>query len=244
MIASYRVGDYQAAEAHILLQSRLHKISDPKERTIILLHGRTWTAREIQQTPTLAVLMDKLVRNGYTGLSIDAGQGDTWGNTASETAVGNAITWAKGSGNITDPTKKVVLLGHSMGGFVGFNYAKNHSSDIAGIIGGAPGTNLARWYNDATYGPAVNTAYSGNYAVNSVGRDPILYAGSFPSIPTKLYSVADDSFIPPAEVQAFHDSLPSGNQKSLVALPNGGHQDFWDRIDVTNLLDWLNNLAW
>lgn len=244
MAAAYTVGAYQAGEAQVALR---HKYAKPADKTpvIIACHGRSWTALEIQQTVTLMALAGWLVEHGKLGvLSIDAGAGDTWGNAASETALGNAITWVKGANGFADPAKKVVLLGHSMGGLVVLNYAKNHPADVAGVIGGAPATNLARWHADATYGASVDAAYGANYAVNAAGRDPILYAGSFPAIPTRLYSVADDTFIPPAEVQTFHDALPAGNAKSLVALPNGGHQDFWDRIDAPELLRWIKALAY
>lgn len=241
MSSLYQTGIYQAVEAQVGVRGKTASARTP---VIIVCHGRSWSATEIFLTPTLMAFCNWLSQHGYGVLSIDAGQGDTWGNQASETALGNAITWLKGANGFADQSKKVVLLGHSMGGLVTLNYAKNHPTDVAGVIGGAPATNLARWHADATYGASVDTAYGGNYTTNAAGRDPILYAGSFPSIPTRFYSCLDDTLIPTSEIQTFMSALPSGSNTSLVQFATGGHQSFWDQINMNELWLWLKTLSW
>lgn len=238
---SLRKDEYQVGETSVVVRGRLD--SAARTRAIVLCHGRSYDADEIELFPDLDMLCSFLAEHGYGVYSINAGGTDTWGNDAAITAVGNAISWLRGANGFANAAEKVLLMGHSMGGLVALNYAHNHPGDVAAIIGGAIATDLDYWHNDPTYGAGVDTAYGGNYAVNSVDHDPVHdYVAGFP-IPTRLYGAVDDPLIPNAQLHTFYDQLPAGSKAGMFDLPSGGHTAFWGQIDQFELLSWAHGLA-
>lgn len=244
MSARYEVGKYQANEAQILFRGRLDR--QATARPIIFLHGRSYTAEAPHVIPSLHKLLDFLSDHGYGALSIDAGGQNTWGSNQSgfdsQTALSNAIAWVRGVNGFASAGAKVLLLTHSMGFFVAHKYAIDHPTDVAGIVGGNPGTNLARWHNDAAYTAGIDSAFGGNYAANAVGFDPILVASSM-TRPVRCYTTLDDDTVPTSEVDAYIAACGASNKES-IHLASGGHTQFWDGVDRVALLAWLDTLTW
>lgn len=229
---------YQAGEGCLLTRGRLAK---PADKLIVICHGRTtlpakqhclqWAQNALGGPPHVQFLAE----HGFAVLSIDAGGGLTWGNAASQTALGNAIAWARAQG-FCSPTAKVLLLGYSMGGAVALNYAKDHPTVVAGVIGEAPTVDLDGMYPG--FAAEMDAAYGGSYAANGASRSPMRFAAAL-AVPIRLYSGVDDATVPNAMVHAFHDALTV--EKQVIDLP-GGHTGFWGYIDQRDLLGWVGSL--
>lgn len=246
--STYTQGVYQAGEGQISVRGRFAK--DKKDRLIIGCHGRTPSATAGQACLQFAQgslgagpHWNYLVEHGYgySILGIDAGGNLSWGNPASETAVGNAITWAKGAG-WADPNAKVVLLGYSMGGGVAANYALNHPNNVAGLILEAPGLDFDYFYANG-YAAELDAAYSGNYTANGKVRSPLSFASSF-NFPVRMYTALDDTVVPSSVVHNFYNAMPATADKKITDLPGGGHTAFWDLIDNASLVAWLDSLTY
>lgn len=235
--SQFAIGRYTPSEGSLLHRGR--RSVDATDRLVLVCHGRTPSSTYgcLQWAQMADFWPMLLADNGYTVLAIDSGGNLTWGNDTSITAAVNAVAWARGAG-VCHPTKKVAVVGYSMGGLEAFNYATGHTSDVAGVVGFAPATDIDYFHPDSTYGPEIDTAYPSGYT----GHSPIGYASSF-TLPVRLYHAVDDATIPIAQTRTFRDTLGSSN-KSLTEISQGGHAAFWGRFDQYGLLNWLNSLAY
>lgn len=242
----FAVGRYLPSEGSLVHRGKF--AVDGQDKLVLVCHGRTPLAQYgcLQWAQMADFWPMLLADSGYTVLAIDSGGDLTWGNGISIRAGVNAIAWARGAG-VCHPTKKVAIVGYSMGGLEAFNLAAGKAPDsgsaldpaqVAGLALFAPATDIDYFYPDATYGPEIDTAYATGYA----GYSPIGYAPSVQA-PVRMYHAVDDATIPLAQSQAMLAALGS-KDKTLVQIDQGGHAAFWGRFDQLALLRWLNGLAW
>lgn len=123
---------------------------DGTEPVVIALHGHGGLAlSNAPGSPYFAYQLYELARAGYIVVAIDQGGTGGWASPIVETIVSNCITWATSPrtdpdfvGGLGGRTGQVFLWGYSMGGCLAISYAKNHQSQISGVVAYAPAVDM------------------------------------------------------------------------------------------------------
>lgn len=221
-----------------------HRLSKPgKDKLIVISHGRTpaqpqfQACLQFQQTAVVYAKLDRLLAAGYAIICVDNMGNLTYGNDAAINSLDKAIDWART--NWAHPTARVVVMGYSMGGIPTAYYAKNNPNKVAGMLGFAPALDLAWLASDPAYSAEVAAAYPGGIPA---GRDPFTFAATFDK-PVKLFHAVDDAAIPYTKTRQWYRDIASPS-KSYTQWADGGHSNFWDKLDPSELIGWLGGLDW
>lgn len=151
----------------------------------------------------------------------------TWGNDASVATLDAAITYAQSLPELQMAPGPVVLIGASMGHVLACNYALQHPTKVAGIIGLAGASDIDYHYANG-YAVNIDAAYGGSWANNGklpVSHNPIDFADQL-MMPHAYWYADDDTTVPPTGVGS-HVPFQSKYGGSTVAysMGTGGHSD-------------------
>lgn len=225
-----RSGKYQASEAEALL---LPRNWDPAAQAtnpagVIVTHGRGVGFSQMVTPGYAERIAIALADAGIPVLCIDAGGTVTWGNDASLTAVGNAITRLQ-SAAVGAGLSGTHLMGYSMGGLVVLNYARAHSAQIKTISLIAPVVDLVYSHDtQGAYSAEQQTAFglgAGSFAGVGIitSHDPMQNTGAHASgPPVRMWRASDDTVATTARQDAFMTALGSnGVTTDLGAVGHG-----------------------
>ena len=231
----YGTSLYQSGEASLLIY-RKDTLFNGTAKGILAFHGHgasaaVFTPEATGNTFAIGTHAAALAEAGYIVASIDAGGGVAWGNSAAMTAVTNAYDWL--TSTVGAATGKVGLLGWSMGGLTALNWAKSNKPKVATCYLFAPATDLDYFHDNATYTAEIDAAYGGNYAINSVGYNPIDDASTFTNagIPMRLLHGTADAMVPPAQTTTYVAAVNDSEVTEKV-LTGAGHTGQFGYISV------------
>lgn len=214
----------------ISVDKRLFSIpsgTNPKNRGGIL-HAHGWNPggsnNAVQFLPggSLGDTITRLANYGFANLGGDLGGDSTWGNPTGVTAVGTYLTAIRA--NYAHATKKIGLVGYSMGSMNVLNYARANLANIGAICLQIPVVNGedVRSNNRAGAQAAFELAWVNNagWQAARATSNPVEYAAQLSSIPILIYYSTNDPTAIPAEIMAF--AATHGNCV-LVSLGAIGH---------------------
>ena len=181
--------DVATGETHAHAYRREYAF-DNTYRGVILCHGGGTTEKYLAGT-SADVVRDSLryvvltdgagtPPNRYTILGSKQSSGVapwelfSWGNANSSAMVGDALTYLQAA--VAAKSGKVALIGHSMGFLVACNWARDHASSVAGIIGINPACDLS-WFR------GTDNRHDFKCSVSSINtaRTVITLGGAMPS---------------------------------------------------------------
>ncbi len=199
-------------------------------------HGAGGSAADLATNDADSVAWwQPLINAGLIMFASDAA-GNNWGNTAGLTAYAAHLTRLRSTYNILG----IVILAGSMGGFSSLLCAINGTySDLLGMYLVYPGCSLANiWNNGFGQSPdlsgSIASAYGisngSQYAANTSGHDPLLYAASsFPRVPYRFIHSYSDVTIPRVEntdaLQTLLRTRSPGVSESDTVTSTGVHGD-------------------
>lgn len=153
-----------------------------------------------------------------------------WGNDASQTDIGNAIT--RLAAQTGAPSTKVCLVGVSMGGLTALRYAINNPTKVACVVGIIPLTNLVYMYENNVGGSQAEIATA--WGVTAPAALPtnadIQSQADLLTVPTKLYYSGSDATIRPVDTTGFASA--AGTPITPVNVGTLGHSE--DTIGQVN----------
>lgn len=238
---SWGQGRYLAGEGELFITSRIHRLGETGRLGIIALHGRganglTWSPGWSGGDHVAELANDFII------LSPDAGGTLTWGNNTAMSAIDAAYTYLRGTLGANGSTK-IGLMGWSMGGLNALNWLKRNPEKVACTWLWSPMTNLGAAQAGA-YTAEINTAYSGNYATNSVGHDPIVDAADYQGLGRiHLCHATNDSTI---NVTQSRDWVAAVNDPNvdLAETNTGGHTGLFTSWPTVDTLTYFREGAW
>lgn len=175
-------------------------------------------------TGETGIMMRKLGAQ-FPTMSIHAGGIDTFGNDTAVNSIDAALAAMRANWK---HTKKVVLMGLSMGFCDLMAWAQRHPDQVAGAVGCVGLTDLTeQWTANRDLGGGVmgtatiNAAYGGAYSPVTHGptRSPMEFTASLPFPVTYFYGTAD-ALIPTA-TSLQYGALPNVTEFSLGAVAHG-----------------------
>lgn len=239
-VSNFGVGRYRASEKDLQVYSKGARPGNAA-RVILALHGSGGDALQFNLNQNPGGHVQALADAGFYVVSIDAGGSTTWGNDTAMQAITDAYNYAiasLGSG------AKVGILGWSMGGMNALNWLKRNPAKVSRMLLGAPASDLGAEHADATFTAAIDTAYANNYAVNSVGHDPILEPVTFRGLArTKIYHAQDDATIAVTRSRAFVAAV-ADPAIDLVETAVGGHLGVWSPYPTADTVAYFQAAAW
>lgn len=140
----------------------------------------------------------------------------------------------------------VGVVGESMGGGLALNWVKRNAAKVGGVVLFCPVTDLdyAHTNIDAS---GTNTAYGGNYAVNSVGHNPIVDAAAVGALGIPILIVHGDAdvTVPIAQSQAYVAAANVGGNHNvtLLTVPGAVHATAQGISPTTTLQFFQEHLA-
>lgn len=170
------------------------------------------------------IMLNKLGKQ-FPTLSVNAGGTDTFGNDVAINSIDAALTamrarWLH--------TRKVVLVGLSMGFCDLMAWAQAHPNAVAGVVGCVGLTDLTeQWTTNRDLGggvfakPVIDAAYGGAYvpATHGPTHSPMEFTANMPFPVTYFYGTAD-ALIPTASSLQY-DALPNVTAYDLGAVAHG-----------------------
>jgi hypothetical protein len=165
-----------------------------------------------------------LVGAGYL-IAESADNGNSWGNSASLATKRELITLLRDDYGLLN----LGLWGQSAGGILSLLLASSLGVSgvrVKGFLGTFPACDLDDMHGGAL-SASIDTAYGGNYAVNSVGHNPIARAASsFTGIGMRFYASPDDTVVAKtANSDAMATHLGIYPAEKEVVLCSGEHGD-------------------
>jgi predicted alpha/beta hydrolase family esterase len=162
-----------------------------------------------------------------------------WGNPASQTKMGDSVSYLQGTGGAK--TGKVLMVAASMGALATLNYARANPTKVAALALIVPATHLDYIHdNNATYTAAIETAYGGAVAyeaaqaANDPGQHAAAYSGLFPMC---MWRASNDTTV----FTAKQDEFAAASGCTVVNLGAVGHTD--QTVDVTAVAAFLRTYA-
>lgn len=220
-------------ERATLITHRLHKY-DGSKRAVILLPGHNGDATTVMAFAAFIegnqVLGDvaAAIRACLPALAIDAGGGQTFGNDAAITRIGEAVDWIASSG--FGKADKVILAGTSMGSIAAVNYATRNPAKVKALALFYPAMDL-QYTHDNAQTAEVNAAYGSLAAFDAAKAShsgiPQAAAGSLGQIPIKGWHSTPDNTVGPNAWSDFKTALAAAGSPAPGDhdLGNVGHGD-------------------
>lgn len=148
----------------------------------------------------------------FPTMSVNAGGTNTFGNDTARNSITATLAAYR---SMYKHTKKVVLVGLSMGFCDLMSWAQAHPTEVAGVVGCVGLADLdEQWNANRDLGgvfaqPTINAAYGGAYSTTTHGptRSAMQFAGSMP-FPIKYFYSNGDELIPRTRSEAF-SALPN-----------------------------------
>lgn len=187
------------------------------------------------------ILTQRIISEGYSGISGDNGGPQTWGNPTSVRRIESNLSELFGMGNVE--AGKYALVSGSMGGLNSFNYAAQAAVKPSAIVTVIPVINLEdiRANNRGGYGSLINAAYSGGYNESTMGQffNPYTMrnADKLKGIPTLIFYGASDTLCLPTYATQFVAADPTYRQ--AVSLPYGHQEEAYAAVDHDMVIAFL-----
>lgn len=163
---------------------------------VVICHGRSGVAAHGATATSQGFPCAQAFAAQGPTLYPDLAGATTWGNDASQTKLGDAITYLQGT--LGAKAGKVGLVAISMGALPALNYALANPTQIAAIALLIPVTDLQYIYdNDAAIATECDTAYTNaaGFAAAVATHDPNQNTAAFvaTAIPVKMWRSSDDT---------------------------------------------------
>lgn len=196
-------------------------------KLVLMFHGAGGD-ETFPEEANWSTLTTMLLNEGYIVAASDAA-GNSWGNDAS-IAANNAL-WSYVVS--TYSTTATVMLAGSMGGIVSLNTYENGTiNDVTHWAGLYPAVDLADVYaNQPALASQIDSAYNipggGNYATQTAGHDPILFAAStYSGLKMRMWASAGDTTIDKTANADALETLVTGQAAEVdVVTATGNHGD-------------------
>lgn len=150
--------------------------------------------------------LERLSELGFAVSSHALGGVATWGNSASQTKMGDAKAYMQAA-PVSAKAGPVLLYGGSMGTLTALNYTLANPSNVLAVAAILPAVSLQSLRDNAAYTASVEAAYGGNagYLAALATHSPLVRAAEFASlgIPMKLWYSTDDTVVIPSTVTDF-----------------------------------------
>lgn len=232
--STLRYGLYQAAETDVVFGNRA-AFAGAEPRGVVFCHGSGENASTtVQQTETRLLcsrLSDKaVVHAGDLGFQ-------TWGNDTAIARIGAAVAHLRASWGVVGP---VALVAGSMGFSGACAYARANPSEVRGIAGVIPLTDIVDIMSRGATAE-VNAAYGGAYNDTTHGptHNPIRFAASL-AMPIHLWTAPADPLTVPATATAFVAARPQ-TQRTILS-PGQAHTLASVAEATPALVDWVHDL--
>lgn len=188
----------------------------------ILCHGNGSTENHFFGNTNGKAVSDALTAAGYIVVSAaHSANTSTWGSTDGLNAIYEAYKFARDNFAIGP----VVIYGNSMGGIEALgSLAQRRIPGVVAVALTNPTYDLDENHANALFTSTIDTAYGGNYAVNSIGHDPAaMPPTAFRGIPAWVLIASDDASVTPAaNGYALVDALETVGAVTQVDV-TGGH---------------------
>ncbi len=243
--SNYRSGLYTPSEKSLLIKQPNDTTPVGDRRAIIVLHGHGASATQWTVGNFVSDDAQALADAGYYVFAIDGGGTATW-NADAATGAAGAITGAYGWLVAQGYNAKVGLMGWSMGGGNALQWIKNNPTLVSGALLWAPMSDLAYFHANGTAGQIaeIDTAYAGDYAVNSVGhRISDEYATWRDKCPIKLIHGDADPTVPIALSQAFVAGV-NQSQVTLTTVAGADHTTIFSGVTTASTVAFFDAAAW
>ncbi len=252
-VAGFRlIGPLPNVAAHILLTSRMEKLSSaPSRHQVVFLAGgggleTSWQGgSDTNPSEVGDALRDCAERYVYRHRIITLPTNWTWGDDEMITRIDDALTYAEAQYGFNPPYH---FVGVSMGTPCAMNWAVNNLDKVRSIACMLPAVNIQEIVDDNlantgavappnVYPPNHGTAY-GVRPPDS--HNPASYAADLSGIPIKLWYSNNDTICLPAEVVSFAadsgaETVNIGNQ-TVFGIPGHGLDTGFTSTDVATFL--------
>lgn len=235
----YTSGLYVPSEMSLLIRPKDDVRPAAERKAIVVLHGHGGGGVQFVPGTFVGDHAQVLADVGYWVFSIDAGGGATWNNDAAMTAITAAYNWLVAQGM---SSAKIGLLAWSMGGGNALQWIKSNAALVAGAFLFAPASNLGYFYGGGN--AEIDTAYGGNYAVNSVGHKISDELATWQNkCPIKLVHGTSDVTVPLAQSQAFIAGVNQA-QVTLDTLSGSDHTTVLLNYPYDSTRAFFDGLVW
>lgn len=236
LFSSLGVGRVKAAETDLIVRPYGHQVGGGATAVLVAL-PHNYGPDSYMGADEQAGLADA----GYCTITpgpASPAVGQSFGNDAAIDSFDKAWTYA--TATLGCRSDRVFLVGMSMGGLLCGNWARTHTSVVAGIALVTPAVDLT-WVHglSAPYPTEVDAAYTDHagYLAAVSTHSPVAYAASIASVPVRIWYSTDDTLAPLSQQQAFQTA--HGNT-TLVSLGAAGHNP--SAATGTELADWFATL--
>jgi pimeloyl-ACP methyl ester carboxylesterase len=229
--AAVRQGSYATGENHVELVPRDYKRDNTKP-AVLFLHPHGADAFHLcapsgSNNAATCKLMNA-VAEVLPVFCADLGtstagttQKDSYGNTNQQARIGDVRTFAQGATGGAK-TGKVVLVGVSMGWLMAVNYARNNPTNVAGMVGLIPASDLDDIRNNdrASLRSDIDLAEGVTYpAALPTGANPATASYSGITMPpSTVWYATDDTTVIPSTVTTLAGIIGS----TTHSITNGG----------------------
>lgn len=239
---SYGVGQYVAAEGHVVLTGRGYP-ADATRRGVVSCHSNTTSGLSATREPSHQPHLYALADFGLPVISTDLGSiAGAFGNDTARTRVGQAWTYVKSP--FGAKTDKMLLFGISGGSLAALNYARQNPTNVAAIALLLPLVNIQDAYDNRGFASQIETAYSNAWAANAATHDPAATGNqaALSGIPIKLWYSTDDAYAVASVVTAYATAVNNaGGSATTASMGAVGHTA--SALDSRDVLDFLGPYA-
>lgn len=220
------------------------------QRLVVLLHGQLQTGQE-WWAPSTSPAQTRIARalRRFPMVSVYT-SGASWGNATARGNLETVRAWASSIGCATD---KLIIVGASMGGFLGLQYARYFPSRVAALLLIMPAVDIegVRDANLANAQANINTAYgksvgstsstepldAADIPLNQANADLVKSSGA----PIRLYYSSADTISLPAHVETLRNRL--GMKAHLVSTSLDHSDALFDAVPKDDMIDVIGRVA-
>lgn len=208
---------------------------------VIVFHGNGSDETHWTTNANGKAVADAFLAQGYIVIAAaNTGATSTWGSQAGIDAYVRAYQYARDHYNVG----ALAFYGNSMGGIESLIALAGESiPGVAAWMGTVPTYDLAENHDNALFTATINSAYGGNYAANSVGRDPALMNPlAFRGVPMWMLLATDDAAVTPGPNGfALYDAIENTNPRTKVEV-TGGHSTSQIASNAPAMVTWCNGI--
>jgi dienelactone hydrolase len=153
---------------------------------------------------------------------------------------------------------KIGIMGWSMGGLVGLNWMKRNPDLVGAAWFWAPCTDLDWAHRTSGYTPSytfftagagyqaeIDTAYSSNYTINSIGHKIYDEPESWQGIcPIKIVHATDDAVVPYAQSTSFVANVSDALVTMRSPDITGDHTNLFSNIQTSEVVRFFAGGSW
>lgn len=212
-----------------------YTVRDGTAPIAVVHHAHQSSAYQLRfNSPGMRSVVDYLSMVGYVVVVGDFGAAGhnpngfgaaQWGNDDNQQGINSAKNFGVSYGGSS--TKKLFLVGLSMGACATLSYAGRYPANVAGVLGILPAIDISAYKNAAANGlpesfrTTIDAAYGGSYsnATDGPTHNPRVMADTgVYTMPIQLWWGYEDVYAPYHLVSAFYAAVKSANAGAPITI--------------------------